>query len=80
MADLNSISKTQAFIFDDPVTSFDHNYEENVAKQLVKLSLKRQVIVFTHRLAFAELLNQSMSEMRESLSLLEDDASFNYFE
>lgn len=80
LADLNSISKTQAFIFDDPITSLDHNYEENVSKQLVKLSLKRQVIVFTHRLAFAELLNQSMSEMRESLSLLEDDASFNYIE
>ena len=80
LADLNSISKTQAFIFDDPITSLDHNYEENVAKQLVKLSLKRQVIVFTHRLAFAELLNQSMSEMRENLSLLEDDASFNYIE
>lgn len=80
LADLNSISKTQAFIFDDPITSLDHNYEENVAKQLVKLSLKRQVIVFTHRLAFAELLNQSMSEMRENLSLLEDDAPFNYIE
>ncbi len=80
LADLNSISKTQAFIFDDPITSLDHNYEENVAKQLVKLSLKRQVIVFTHRLAFAELLNQSMSEMRETLSLLEDDAPFNYIE
>lgn len=80
LADLNSISKTQAFIFDDPITSLDHNYEENVAKQLVKLSLKRQVIVFTHRLAFAELLNQSMTEMRESLSLLEDDVPFNYIE
>lgn len=80
LADLNSISKTQAFIFDDPITSLDHNYEENVAKQLVKLSLKRQVIVFTHRLAFAELLNQRMTEMRESLSISENDAPLNYIE
>lgn len=80
LADLNSISKTQAFIFDDPITSLDHIYEENVAKQLVKLSLERQVIVFTHRLAFAELLNHCMSEMRKDCSLTEDDTPFNYIE
>lgn len=80
LADLNSISKTQAFIFDDPITSLDHNYEENVAKQLVNLSLKRQVIVFTHRLAFAELLNNCMNEMRKESSLSDDDATFNYIE
>ena len=80
LADLNSISKTQAFIFDDPITSLDHNYEDNVAKQLAKLSLQRQVIVFTHRLAFAELLNCCMSELRENLGLLEVDAPFNYIE
>lgn len=80
LADLNSISKTQAFIFDDPITSLDHNYEDNVAKQLVKLSLQRQVIVFTHRLAFAELLNSCMSDLREKLDLSEADAPFNYIE
>lgn len=60
LADLNSINKTQAFIFDDPINSLDHNYEDNVAKQLVKLSFERQVIVFTHRLAFAETLKNCM--------------------
>lgn len=80
LADLNSISKTQAFIFDDPITSLDHNYEDNVAKQLVRLSLQRQVIVFTHRLAFAELLNCCMSELRENLALSEVEAPFNYIE
>ena len=60
LADLSSINKTQAFIFDDPINSLDHNYEDNVAKQLVKLSFERQVIVFTHRLAFAETLTDEI--------------------
>ena len=34
------------------------NYEENIAKRLVLLAGERQVIVFTHRLAFAEMLNR----------------------
>ena len=80
LADLNSMGKTQAFVFDDPITSLDHNYEENVAKQLVSLSLERQVVVFTHRLAFAELLNYSMNELRKDKSLSEEETSFNYIE
>ncbi len=79
LADLNSINKTQAFIFDDPITSLDHNYEENVAKQLVKLSLERQVIVFTHRLAFAETLKNCMDATQKKYSLT-SHAKFNYIE
>ena len=45
------------FVFDDPITSLDQRYETRVATRLVQLSLERQVIVFTHRLAFAQLLN-----------------------
>lgn len=56
LADLSSWNKILPFIFDDPITSLDHKYEEVVAKRLVKLSHERQVIVFTHRLAFAQLL------------------------
>lgn len=76
MADLNSINKTQAFVFDDPITSLDHNYENNVAKLLVKLSFDRQVIVFTHRLAFAETLktcedNEQTENEYRSLNYIE---------
>ena len=56
LADLSSWDKVLPFIFDDPITSLDQKYEETVAKRLVKLSHERQVIVFTHRLAFAQLL------------------------
>jgi len=40
-------------IFDDPVSSLDHMRREKIAKRLVLEAKKRQVIVFTHDLAFA---------------------------
>ena len=58
LADLSAWNINQAFIFDDPINSLDQNYEENIAKRLVLLASERQVIVFTHRLAFAEMLNR----------------------
>lgn len=78
LADLNSINKTQAFIFDDPITSLDHVYEDNVAKLLVNLSFERQVIVFTHRLAFAETIKRYMDEAIEKSS--SKKGNFNYIE
>ena len=40
-------------IFDDPVSSLDHVRRERIARRLVFEAKKRQVIVFTHDLAFA---------------------------
>lgn len=59
LADLSSCNQIMPFIFDDPITSLDHKFEERVAKRLVRLSTERQVIVFTHRLAFAQLLEEA---------------------
>lgn len=39
-------------IFDDPVTSLDHERRELIAKRLVNLSNNRQVIIFTHDISF----------------------------
>ena len=57
LADLSAWGRIMPFVFDDPITSLDQRYETKVATRLVQLSLERQVIVFTHRLAFAQLLN-----------------------
>ncbi len=38
--------------FDDPVTSQDHHRRERIAERLVELSSHKQVIVFTHDIAF----------------------------
>lgn len=40
----------------------DHRYEKNVADRLIQLSTERQVIVFTHRLAFAQLLQSAATD------------------
>lgn len=62
LADISSWNRVMPFIFDDPITSLDHRFEARVAKRLIQLSKERQVIVFTHRLAFAQLLEAGVSE------------------
>lgn len=62
LADLSAWSKVMPFVFDDPITSLDHKFENRVAKRLVKLSTERQVVVFTHRLLFAKLLENNINE------------------
>lgn len=42
-----------AIVFDDPVNSLDHRRRERIAKRLAIEAKQRQVIVFTHDLAFA---------------------------
>jgi energy-coupling factor transporter ATP-binding protein EcfA2 len=41
-----------AVIFDDPVTSLDHVRRDKVAERLAQLAQDRQVVVFTHDVAF----------------------------
>jgi len=51
LADVEGTENTSTFVFDDPISSLDQDYEEATAKRLVELSKKRQVLVFTHRLS-----------------------------
>jgi energy-coupling factor transporter ATP-binding protein EcfA2 len=48
--ELSRINK--GIIFDDPVNSLDEERKSNIAERLVKESLKRQVLIFTHDLVF----------------------------
>jgi len=57
LADVSNKTYNSPFIFDDPISSLDVDYEENTVKRVVELSKTRQVIVFTHRLSFLSLLN-----------------------
>ena len=52
MAELGLAEQGNAVVFDDPVSSLDHNHRELVAKSIVRLAESRQVIVFTHDLVF----------------------------
>jgi len=51
IADLTGRKGSTPFVFDDPISSLDQDFEEAVAQRLVDLSRDRQVIVFTHRLS-----------------------------
>ncbi len=49
-AQLNPNNK--GVFFDDPITSQDHHRREKIAERLVELSTQKQVIIFTHDIAF----------------------------
>lgn len=53
LAEIGIEPGSSGLIFDDPVSSLDHLRRESIARRLVLEAKKRQVIVFTHDLAFA---------------------------
>lgn len=53
MAEVGIEPGRSGLIFDDPVSSLDHVRRERIAKRLVMEAKNRQIIVFTHDLAFA---------------------------
>lgn len=62
-AELSTADDHSAILFDDPVSSLDHEWRENVAARLVKEAKSRQVIVFTHDIVFlVELAEQSVKQ------------------
>jgi energy-coupling factor transporter ATP-binding protein EcfA2 len=59
LAEVSLEPSKSGIVFDDPVTSMDHRRRERIAKRLAQEAKQRQVIVFTHDLAFAWELQQS---------------------
>jgi ABC-type uncharacterized transport system ATPase subunit len=58
LADVEGRVVNTPFIFDDPISSLDQDFEEATVKRLIKLCSTRQVIVFTHRLSMVTLLEE----------------------
>lgn len=56
LADVTGRSYPAPFVFDDPISSLDQDYEEAVVQRLCSLSSDRQVIIFTHRLPLLGLV------------------------
>jgi hypothetical protein len=52
ISELRLADHKNAVVFDDPVSSLDHNHREHLAKCLAKLARERQVIIFTHDIVF----------------------------
>ena len=57
LADTTGSNQLAPFIFDDPISSLDQDFEEKVVERLVSLSATRQVIIFTHRLSLVALVD-----------------------
>jgi energy-coupling factor transporter ATP-binding protein EcfA2 len=52
LAELRIANLRSPIVFDDPVSSLDHQYRGKVAERLVREAATRQVIIFTHDIAF----------------------------
>jgi hypothetical protein len=52
LAELDTAKHSNGIILDDPVTSLDHQFKKRIAKRLVEEAKERQVIIFTHDIAF----------------------------
>ena len=59
LAELATTNSDSAIVFDDPVSSLDHVHRKKVAERLVYESCSRQVIVFTHDIAFFVFIEES---------------------
>lgn len=55
--------KDNVLVFDDPVNSLDLQRMENVAENLVKLSIEKQVIIFTHNLVFVGMVDDKAKKV-----------------
>lgn len=62
LADVAINQDNASFIFDDPISSLDQDYEEYTAYRLAKMSKTRQVIVFTHRLSLLYLVQTAAEQ------------------
>lgn len=57
LANSTAEEKKVPFVFDDPISSLDQEFEEATARRLYDLSATRQVIIFTHRLSFLGIIS-----------------------
>ena len=65
LADVAEKPQIAPFIFDDPISSLDHDFEWNVAVRLAELAKSRQVLVFTHRLSLYGLMDDAAKKIGE---------------
>jgi energy-coupling factor transporter ATP-binding protein EcfA2 len=56
LADVTGRTYSAPFVFDDPISSLDQNYEEAVVQRLCAIASERQVIIFTHRLSLLAMV------------------------
>ena len=65
LADVGEKPHPAPFVFDDPISSLDDEFEWHVAIRLAKLANERQVLVFTHRLSLYGMAEDAAKKMGE---------------
>ena len=65
LADVTGRPESAPFIFDDPISSLDHEFEWEVAMRLATLAQERQVIVLTHRLSLYGVLEDAAKKLED---------------
>lgn len=63
-AELSTADDQSGIVFDDPVSSLDYRWREDIARRLVEAAKTRQVIVFTHDVVFLLWLKQFAEEQQ----------------
>lgn len=63
LADVTDRHRSAPFIFDDPISSLDQDFEWHVAMRLTQLAQTRQVLVFTHRLSLYGAMEDTAKKM-----------------
>jgi hypothetical protein len=58
LVDAEGKDSRATFVFDDPISSLDQDFEEATVSRLIEMCNTRQVIVFTHRLSMLSLLQE----------------------
>ncbi|WP_409488538.1 AAA family ATPase [Pseudomonas promysalinigenes] len=66
LADVTDKPGVAPFIFDDPISSLDHDFEWKVACRLAELAKERQVLIFTHRLSLYGAMDDVAKKIGES--------------
>ncbi|OFZ66308.1 MAG: hypothetical protein A2328_06970, partial [Bdellovibrionales bacterium RIFOXYB2_FULL_36_6] len=64
IADITGSHQATPFIFDDPISSLDEDFEECVVRRLIEFSKTRQVIIFTHRVSLVTLLYEASERLK----------------
>ena len=78
LAELTTIESRSTIVFDDPVSSLDHLHREEVAVRLAIEGQLRQVVVFTHDIAFLFLLDQICREKSTHVAIRSVTCNDNY--
>jgi energy-coupling factor transporter ATP-binding protein EcfA2/acylphosphatase len=66
LAELQLAPHTNAIILDDPASSLDHVFTGRIAARLAREGLIRQVIIFTHNIAFLMELQDAANSLANS--------------